>query len=194
MIKYQKNLLKLQENRRRVPMDLLKTKYRKSYNQLIHEIENDTKDLMVSILFDGLKFNQGDEDELYGIIDRANQIIEEEKKAGTVWEIRNAIFVEYNIKKAIDIAIEKICPRIMHEAYAPYWKKHCIIQDDGIITNDIIHMCWRPDYEIWEKQEDNMKKWTLMLPPACYFFSYDFIIFDFIIIGSLLGYWRLCVC
>lgn len=91
-------------------------------------------------------------------------IIDEEKAAGTFREIARAVFEEYDADKALDIAAEKLHPRIWLEAYPEYWLKHCIIENDRPIWNDLIQMRWNSDLQIWESRDGTSV--TIMLPPT----------------------------
>lgn len=168
---YEELLQKLRKNRENVPLEQLKTKYAKPYNELLQKIKKHTSKIMLQFLFSGMplkpRTKEDPEDAAVSrrFLEAAKRIINEEQQAGVFGEISRAVFLEYSIEKALDIAAEKIYPRILYEAYAPYWLRHCSIRmDQGYIYNDLIQMMWVPKWNVWISHDGT--ELMLMLPPT----------------------------
>lgn len=161
---YLEKLEKLKKNREKVPLEELKTKYKKPYTELLQDIKEKTEIMLLHFLFEGLPFNMSEKAEWQAFVDRVNEAIREEKQAGTFREISRAVFKDYDPDKALDIAARTIWPRIWYRAYAPYWLKHCRKDKDGRSWNDLIQMRWRQEWQIWEAQDG--RSWRIMLPPS----------------------------
>lgn len=161
---YLEKVEKLRKNREKVPLEALKTKYRKSYNALLSEIKTETEFFIFQFAFGGLPFRKGEDSEIEAFIQRANSVLDAERAAGTFREISRAVFVEYDPEKALEVAAAKVWPRIWFEAYSPYWIRHCIRQEGGDVWNDLIEMRWHDEWCIWLAPDG--RSWTLMLPPT----------------------------
>ena len=159
-----KNLEKLRKNRENVPSEMLRTKYRVPYQNLLLQIKSATKNLVHAYIFSALVFNPAEKGAIQEFTDRANRILKEEEDAGTFRKISHAVFLEYDLKKALDIVADKIIPRIWLEAYADYWLSHCIRRNGCPIYNDLIKMEWDDKLQLWVGPDK--ASWTLMLPPT----------------------------
>lgn len=162
---YQDKLRKLRINREKVPLQVLQTKYKEPYRQLLQEIKKLSEEILKSFVFGGMKFDLENESELKEFISAAQAVIDQEEEVGTFQEISQAVFQEYDAEKMLDIAARKILWRVWYEAYAPYWIKHCILQCDGnVIWNDLIKMKWDAGSGVWTSMDG--ESFTLMLPPT----------------------------
>lgn len=161
---YLEKVEKLKKNREKVPLEVLKTKYKIPYSALLQEIKTKTEKVLLQFLVGGLPFKKGEGSEVQAFIQRVNKILAEEKAAGTFREISRAVFAEYDPEKALEVAAAKVWPRIWFEAYSPYWIRHCIRQEGGDVWNDLIEMRWHDEWCIWLAPDG--RSWTLMLPPT----------------------------
>lgn len=161
---YREKIAKLQNNREKVPLNDLKTKYRKAYTALINDIKDQSEYLLLDFIFGGMPFDMSEKEEWKAFIDRAKACLKEADVARAIRKISRAIFQDYDPDKALEIAAEAICPKIRRQAYAPYWVKHCRPGDDGEIWNDLIQMRWDPEDKIWEAPD--RLSWRFMLPPT----------------------------
>lgn len=157
-------LQKLRKNRENVPLLILKTKYAKPYNELLEKIQFQTKEIIMRYLFSGMLVDADDEEDFQVFFKASQSILDAEAEAGTLKEIGLAVYLEYDIDKALDIAVRKIRPKILYDAYAPYWLKHCISHEDGGIWNDLIDMMWNNECGMWINSEKSEGR--LMLPPT----------------------------
>ncbi|MFR5517274.1 MAG: hypothetical protein ACLTIW_09770 [Blautia sp.] len=161
---YLGDIKKLRKNKENVPIEILKTKYAEPYNELLEKIRRETEKILFQFIFGGILMRKDEPEERDAFLRKAQAIIDEEKAAGTFREIARAVFEEYDADKALDIAAEKLHPRIWLEAYPEYWLKHCIIENDRPIWNDLIQMRWNSDLQIWESRDGTSV--TIMLPPT----------------------------
>lgn len=161
---YLGDIKKLRKNKENVPIEILKTKYAEPYNELLEKIRRETEKILFQFLFGGILMRKDEPEERDAFFRKAQAIIDEERAAGTFREIARAVFEEYDADKALDIAAEKLHPRIWLEAYPEYWLEYCIIENDRPIWNDLIQMRWNSDLQIWESRDGTSV--TIMLPPT----------------------------
>lgn len=144
-----KNLEKLKNNKMRVPLEILKTKYRKSYVQLLQEIKEESIIYIRNYLIGNFEILEKENQEKFLKI--FQKIIDEENGKGTFKKISFIIFEEYDIGKAIQVLEEEVLPR-MEEAYLPYWYEHCV-EKNGKIYNSIINLYWNEYYHLWTNED-----------------------------------------
>lgn len=154
---------RLRKNREKVPIQILKTKYAKPYKELLNQISQQAKDVLIQVIFSHA-FIEQDQAGFQEYVRVSNEIAAEETRKGTFRELGRILSREYDVDKFLEEACRRIWPRVWYEAYGPYWLKHCIRQQDGRIRNEIIDMIYNPEYRIWEA-EDGLS-FTLMLPPT----------------------------
>ena len=146
--KLNQDIATLRKNRENVPLELLKTKYKKPYAKLKEEIraqfEIYVKHLiMLGILKTGPDLTGA---KAQSIVDQIQKIIDEEKAAGHQKEVTHAVFEEFNLTKAENLACGYYTDRVKYEAYAPYWLEHIHQEPDGKVTSDLLPgMTWHPE-------------------------------------------------
>ena len=146
--KLNQDIATLRKNRENVPLELLKTKYKKPYAKLKEEIRAQFE-IYVKPL-GGLE---------------AMKKIDEEKAAGHQKEITHAVFEEFNLTKAENLACGYYTDRVKYEAYAPYWLEHIHQEPDGKVTSDLLPgMTWHPEAGVWVSFSE--PSFTLMMPPT----------------------------
>ena len=72
------------------------------------------------------------------MVDQIQKIIDEEKAAGHQKEVTRAVFEEFNLTKAENLACGYYTDRVKYEIYAPYWLEHIHQEPDGKVTSDQI--------------------------------------------------------
>ena len=93
------------------------------------------------------------------------KIIDEEKAAGHQKEVTRAVFEEFNLTKAENLACGYYTDRVKYEAYAPYWLEHIHQEPDEKITSDLLPgMTWHPEAGVWVFFSE--PSFTLMMPPT----------------------------
>ena len=132
--KLNQDIATLRKNRENVPLELLKTKYKKPYAKLKEEIRAQFEIYMKHIIVLGILKTGPD---LTGakaesMVDQIQKIIDEEKAAGHQKEVTHAVFEEFNLAKAENLACGYYTDRVKYEAYAPYWLEH-IHQEPDIL-------------------------------------------------------------
>ncbi len=152
---------RLRKNRESIPLETLRTKYRKSFAKLNSEIQQLLQEFLHSLLFGGLRFDREEKAQFLSCFQKMERIMKEERSAGTFQEISRAMYQEYNPEKALGVAAAKIYPRVILEAYAPYWLAHCVRREDGI-WNDLINMHWDEPTRLWVSDKGEA---CIMFPP-----------------------------
>lgn len=105
---YNKLLGQLKRNKQRIPVEELRTRYRKSYIALLEEIRDMTKLLLQDIVLDGLQIERDSAEATYWAI---NQAI---GKSGLLTAIQAAVFREQDFDKVMEYA--KRLRIIVHQA------------------------------------------------------------------------------
>lgn len=98
MNKYQELLQRLKKNKENVSLDLLLTKYEKSYNKLRNEIADMTARIMKDIALFGWKVERDEAPEVYAIV---NSVI---KGSGIMSDVSHAAYQEQNVDKVLNCA------------------------------------------------------------------------------------------
>ena len=151
--KLNQDIATLRKNRENVPLELLKTKYKKPYAKLKEEIRAQFEIYMKHIIV------------LESMVNQIQKIIDEEKAAGHQKEVTHAVFEEFNLAKAENLACGYYTDRVKYEAYAPYWLEHIHQGPDGKVTSDLLPgMTWHPEAGVWVSFSE--PSFTLMMPPT----------------------------
>ena len=137
-----------------------------------YSVTNSGGDSVSELKFKGFEIKENHVPELNGLpcvfaggkTAQTLEITLADEKSGLEAVLLYTVFEEYDADKALDIAAEKLHPRIWLEAYPEYWLKHCIIENDRPIWNDLIQMRWNSDLQIWESRDGTSV--TIMLPPT----------------------------
>lgn len=165
--KLSQDIATLRKNRENVPLELLKTKYKKPYAKLKEEIRAQFEIYMKHIIVLGILKTGPD---LTGakaesMVNQIQKIIDEEKAAGHQKEVTHAVFEEFNLAKAENLACGYYTDRVKYEAYAPYWLEHIHQGPDGKVTSDLLPgMTWHPEAGVWVSFSE--PSFTLMMPPT----------------------------
>ena len=165
--KLNQDIATLRKNRENVPLELLKTKYKKPYAKLKEEIRAQFEIYMKHIIVLGILKTGPD---LTGakaesMVNQIQKIIDEEKAAGHQKEVTHAVFEEFNLAKAENLACGYYTDRVKYEAYAPYWLEHIHQEPDGKVTSDLLPgMTWHPEAGVWVSFSE--PSFTLMMPPT----------------------------
>lgn len=167
---------KLQKNEQNIGKDVLRQKYGKPYKQLLADIGYGTGKMIAAVcagtIDTALEHKDGIPDQLWKkLMDDVRRIRDEEDRAGTFDRIRRAVFEDYDLDKAIDIAFQRFGIRIKYEALPPVWLYFCRQLPDGRFRNDMTGMTWMPSSEdgpgFWEKRtEDGTHEYSFRLPPT----------------------------
>lgn len=164
----EKNLEKLRKNKENVPVELLRTKYAKSYAKLCEKIRTEMQAVLHVFVIGGVPFAKNDREGVRAYLRKCQEIIDEENRAGNFEGMNRVLFTEYSWEKAIQ-EILPVYSRIREEAYGPYWRKHCLRRLDPEanapgIYNDLIGMWWDPERGLWVRHSDGA--FSIMFPPG----------------------------
>lgn len=165
--KLEQDIATLRKNRENVPLKLLKTKYKKPYAKLQKEIRAQfeiylKKISLLGILKMGPDMTSEKQKEMAAGIQK---IIDEETAAGHLRECTKAVFEEFDLKKAENLACGYFTDRIKYEIYAPYWLQHVSQKEGSYITDLLPGMKWHPEGGgAWVDFSE--PSFTLMLPPT----------------------------
>ena len=102
------NLLKL--NREKVPLDILKTKYKKGYESLCQELKTTGSQYAKQLTLYGIRFHK---DYMQEGAERINRIIEQ---SGLMKQLSKAVFLHQDI-----VDFEKICGKLQTEISREGW-------------------------------------------------------------------------
>ena len=83
----------LKNNRDKVPLDVLKTKYKRGYDALCGNLRQTATDYLRALVLHGIRIRKDYEDEC---VDRLNRVI---SSSGSLKRISSAVFQKQNIKE-----------------------------------------------------------------------------------------------
>lgn len=112
----EKLLNTLKVNRDKVPLNILKTKYKKGYEELCVSIRNTTSDYVKQIVLHEIRIHKDYLDKGIAIIEQAIQ------ESGLLKEISKAAFCKQNITEVTNLAL-KLRKTIL-EALEPFYGNH----------------------------------------------------------------------
>ena len=112
----EKLLNTLKANRDKVPLNVLKTKYKKGYEELCVNIRNTTSDYVKQIVLHGIRIHKDYLDEGIAIMEKALQ------ESGLLKEISKAAYCKQNITEVTNLAL-KLRKTIL-EALDPFYGSH----------------------------------------------------------------------
>ncbi|PPK80641.1 hypothetical protein BXY41_106231 [Lacrimispora xylanisolvens] len=95
---YRSLLDSLKRNKENVPLETLKTKYRKSYEQLTQSIQSMTREILQDVALDGLQIERAEADQKYLEINSAI------KKSGIMKKASQAAFIQQDADLVLEYA------------------------------------------------------------------------------------------
>lgn len=113
-----KNVERLKKNRENVPIETLKTKYKKGYTELLETIRGQATGILNRETMNGIQIRKGDKD----ILARIQSAMDEgqfAKQAG------KAIFQHFSVDKFVEI-VENARTAAM-TVWIPYWQNFCCV-------------------------------------------------------------------
>ena len=143
--RFHSDFSKLQHNREKVPMELLKTKYERAYNTLVAEVL-DGADWFYQQYMKSLAFPTHPRD-IAGnewLANRIASILREEREPGRLTDRYRAALIDRLDMGEFKQLVWERYERLRQEAYNPYWARHCYRLDSGWIYNDILQKFWLP--------------------------------------------------
>ena len=144
-----KKLDSLRKNEDAVPMDLLRTKYRKNYYRLRREIVQLFGQFVTDTVFHRCRVHSRDSLQVSDLVSRIKKILE----AGLLKESYKVLLNEKDPDKAFGMAVDAIDRDIVLGPYADYWTAHCF-QVEGTWYSDIKReLVWIEDIGCWWNRE-----------------------------------------
>lgn len=114
----------LKKNREKVPLETLKTKYKKPYEELLHSIKALAEKILLDRSVKELVIRMDDEGNR--LIDDINTAIAREAEPGGIMKrISQALYKEYDVEK-FESCVEEMRIRLWN-LWIPYWQKHCCL-------------------------------------------------------------------
>lgn len=152
-----KNKLKvLRQNEENVSIEVLKTRYAKSYAKLLGEVRAMAVEIYSDIALDGIAVRANDG---AGVVAGLKSVIDEQRCA-----VSRAVFKEYDADKLVTLA-ENLHSKLW-KIYEPYWLSHCCLFSNGKKTmyyNDLTEEFLVDEKTgIWEKHPE----WSGMIITA----------------------------
>ncbi|PJJ30513.1 hypothetical protein [Lacrimispora celerecrescens] len=111
MNEYRSLLDRLKRNRENVPLELLTTKYQKSYNQLKEKLRSMTKEILQDIVLSNLQIERNHANEKYMEINTAI------RESGILVKVSHAVFLQQNADQVLEYAnqLREVVHRIVKE-------------------------------------------------------------------------------
>lgn len=149
--KFDADFAKMQHNRSKVSLEVLKRDYERPYNTLVAEIECDA-DWWADSLIRSLAFpiNKADRAGNDWLRKRCDAIIEQEKRPGGLRDQWRAALIDRLDRDEYERLVFKVYERLLHEAFDPYWQRHCRWAGppgNRWIYNDIFRKWWWPPHD-----------------------------------------------
>lgn len=140
------DLKRLQQNREKVPLDQLQTRYAKAYNALVADLQADA-DWYAARYLETLAFPRHPKDKAGNewLDRRIDAILEEERRPGGRVERYRAALIDNLDRQGFEQLVWEIYDRLSREAFDPYWQRHCRWAgppDNRWIYNDIFKKWW----------------------------------------------------
>ena len=95
---YQSMLMRLKQNKQNVPLETLKTKYRKPYEQLIQSIQSMTREILQDVALKDLQIERAEADQRYLEINTAI------RKSGIMKKASQAAFIQQDADLVLEYA------------------------------------------------------------------------------------------
>lgn len=171
-------LRKLRNNEQNIGKEILLQKYGKPYNKLRQSIAAQVSVMAREIALEAVERILRKTDEHFPseqlemkMWTDIQKIASEEQKAGTYRQINKAIFGEYDLDKAMEIAYRKLYNRVKYEALPPVWLFFCREDPGKGYVNDLTKMRWIQLEEngmsgYWEQDDYPRYKVSFDLPPT----------------------------
>lgn len=112
---------KKKNNDEKVPKELLKTKYKKAYEELKDKIKVVADTLIIEKLAEGIVI-QNDGAGIR-IMEQIQELIKQKKNMGIGKKLGKALMEEYSVDKYLQI-VENLRIQILN-LWIPYWQEHC---------------------------------------------------------------------
>lgn len=160
---YQKNLDTMRANREKVPLEMLVTKYAKPWHELLSHIGDFTKKSVTSMVLEHFSFGN-DPEEVRKVIWKMQEIISDESKSGTFTEAFRIACRSYSAEAVQTYLEEKLGPRLIFEAYGPYWVKHCRSENGTILCDLMPGWHWKAEWGLWTDEKEASV--SLQYPPT----------------------------
>lgn len=113
-----KNVERLKKNRENVPIETLKTKYKKGYTELLETIRDQATGILNRETMNGIQIRKADKD----VLDRIQEAV---VKGQFAKQAGKALFKEYSVEKFVEI-VENARAEAM-AVWIPYWQGFCCI-------------------------------------------------------------------
>lgn len=136
---------KLKNNREKVPLQQLQTKYARSYNTLVAEVI-DGADWFFRKYMETLAFPTHPQDTAGNdwLAKKISTIeADEQAPGGLVGRYRAALIDRLDMDEYENLVWQGY-DRRLREAFDPYWQRHCRRLESGWIYNDIFKKFWLP--------------------------------------------------
>ena len=144
-----KKLESLRKNEDAVPMELLRTKYRKNYYRLRQETCRLFGQYVTDAVFSRCRVHSRESLQVTAMIDRIKAILQ----AGLLKDAYKVLLNEKDPDRAFGMAVDAIDRDIVLGPYADYWTAHCS-QVEGTWYSDIRReLVWIEDTGCWWNRE-----------------------------------------
>ena len=152
--KFDADFARLKNNREKIPLDQLTTRYAKAYNALVAELEEFAEWFTVEYIKTlAIKRHPKDEAGNDLLQKKIDSILEDERKPGGLYQqLRDALIIDLDREKFED-RVWRIHDRLMREAYDPYQQRFNKLvgkPDNRWIYNSLFDAFWKDSSEVPE--------------------------------------------
>jgi len=146
--KLKADFAQLQQNREKVPLEQLQTRYAKAYNALVAEVQAGADwfvDTWLRLMIDRFPRHPKDTAGNEWLDQRLAAILEDERRPGGRFEQCRAALLERLDRREYRQLLREIYKRLEAEAFDPYWQRHNKWTGDPghrWIYNDITRKFW----------------------------------------------------
>lgn len=113
-----KSVERLRKNRKNVPLETLKTKYKTAYEELLTRIRDQATEILNRETMNGIRIRKADKD----VLDQIQAAVDEGEFAK---EAGKALFKDFSVDKFVEI-VENARAAAM-TVWIPYWQNFCCV-------------------------------------------------------------------
>ncbi len=150
---------RIKANRQRVPEEVLQTRFKKSFDELLEDTRKVGTEVFHRMAFSGFVFRDDEQMENWGPI--ASAAYEELKKEGLAEATGRALSKFCDVTLLLLYA-NRVSQRFERKGYMDYWLKSTRLVD-GVYINDIVDMKYDADCGVWFNESG---EFCLYWPPT----------------------------
>ncbi len=143
---------RMKKNRESVPVEILNTKYKTSYERLKNQLTEVASDVFASLVFGGLALKEGEDHQPWKT--KVDDLLREANRNGLPVTLGDAL-AQYCDLELFKAHAGLLRCQFEMRFYIPYWLEHTHKQKSGLYYNDIVRMWYDPEMDLWYDQDFN---------------------------------------